>query len=192
MRRIVVMGALVLTSIGVLAGSAAAAPLDGGCSGTARSLAGGGAQVDTLTGPDAATGTKDNPFEVDYDGTVAYQGTGPVITDHKWKVGVFGVPVKTGGDDNEGKKNTTNGTETVKDYLPFRVAGLFYVSGDITGTGGGCAGSGWVKLEGNPTGTIPWLVGIVALAGGAVLLVLATPTGPMVTPVGPVGGGKDG
>lgn len=192
MRRLVIVSALAITMLAVFVSPAAAAPLSGGCTGTAQSRDDGGGQVDTLAAPDGATGTQSNPFKVEYDGTVVYDGSGPVITDHKWKVGVFGVPVKTGGDDNEGKKNTTKGTETVKDYLPFRVAGLFYVSGDIKGDGGDCAGSGWVRLEGNPAGTIPWLVGLVALAGGAVLLVFATPTGPVVTPVGAVGGGRNG
>jgi len=192
MRRVASVGALVVILLCVLAGPASAAPLDGGCKGTAQSKDDGGGAVDSLAAPDAATGTKDNPFDVEYDGTVVYSGSGPVITDHKWKVGVFGVPVKTGGDENEGKDNTADGTETVKDYLPFRVAGLFYVSGDIKGDGGGCAGSGWVRLKGNPAGTIPWLVGVVALVGGAALLVFATPTGTLVTPVVPAGGGKDG
>jgi hypothetical protein len=192
MRRVVVVGAVGFLLLGALAAPAAAAPLDGGCTGTAQSVGDGGQQVDTLAAPDSATGTKNNPFEVDYDGSVVYKGNGPVITDNTWKVAVYGVPVKTGGDDNADKKNTAEGTEQVKDYLPIRVAGVFYVSGDITGTGGGCAGSGWVKLAGNPAGTVPWLVGIVTLVGGAVLLVLATPSGPVVVPVGPSSGGTDG
>jgi hypothetical protein len=192
MRRVAVVGALAVTMLAALATPAVAAPLDGGCSGTAQSRDDGGGPVDNLAAPDGATGTKSNPFEVEYDGTVAYQGTGPVITDHSWKLAVFGVPVKTGGDDNEGKDTTADGTETVKEYLPFRVAGIFYVSGDIEGTGGECTGSGWVRLKGNPAGTIPWLVGLVVLASGAVLLVFATPTGPFVTPLDPAGGAKDG
>lgn len=187
MRRVVVVTALAVPMLGLLAAPAAGTPLSGGCSGTAESRESSGRPLDNVAAPDSATGTKANPFEVAYDGTVAYQGKGPVITEHNWKVAVFGVPVKTGGDDNEGKDNTADGTETVKDYLPFRVAGLFYVSGDIAGTGGECTGSGWVKLAGNPAGTVPWLVGVVTLVGGAVLLFFSTPTGPVVTPVVPSG-----
>lgn len=192
MRRLAVVCVLVAGLAGVPASPVAAAPLDGGCNGTAASQDSDGRPLDTLAAPDSATGTKSNPFEVEYDGAVTYQGTGPVITDHKWKVALFGVPVKTGGDANADKDNTADGTETVADYLPIRVAGLFYVSGDIKGTGGECTGSGWVRLKGNPAGTVPWVVGLVLVVGGGALLVLATPTGPRVVPITQVRGGTDG
>src|SRR2546430_951094 len=82
-------------------------------------------------------GTRSNPFKVDYDGKVEYAGTSnTVITDHSWRVKVFGIPVKSGGSQNGSRQTRKAGVEKVNSYIPFRFTGLYYVSGGIRGTGG--------------------------------------------------------
>ena len=120
-------------------------------------------------------GTRKDPFEVDYDSVVNYAGSGPVITDHSWDVKVFGITVKSGGSENGSRLNSTSGEAVVKDYLPFRFTGLYHVSGGISGNGGSCSGSAWVKLTGSPVGTIPWLGGIGFTGLGALFAFLTRP-----------------
>ena len=114
-----------------------------------------GANLDTATaGADDAT--QSDPFLVDWDGTVDWTGTmgSQVIKDHHWSVSVFNIPTPlSGGDPNTAGKTDGSGTEQVGENLPFKLVGLFYVSGAINGTGGDCAGSGWMKLTGDAFGT---------------------------------------
>jgi len=113
--------------------------------------------------------TQADPFLVDWDGTVKWTGTMGtlVIKDHHWSVSVFNLPTpQRGGDANEDGDTDGNGTVQVSDTLPFKVTGLFYVSGQISGTGGSCEGSGWVKLIGDPIGTIPFFLGLALILLG--------------------------
>jgi hypothetical protein len=123
---------------------------------------------------DAATAggddsTQANPFEVDWDGTVAWTGaTGTkAIKDHSWSVAVFNIPTPLSGKGaNEEGSTQGDGTVDVGVNLPFRVTGLFFVSGTFSGTGGECTGSGWMRLRGDPFGTIGFWVGAVLLLLG--------------------------
>jgi len=113
--------------------------------------------------------TQADPFLVDSDGTVDWTGTmgDLVIKDHHWSVSVFNIPTPfSGGDPNEDGGTDGDGTVEVGDTLPFKVTGLFFVSGSISGDGGSCEGSGWVKLIGDPLGTIPFFLGLALIVLG--------------------------
>lgn len=155
----------------LLPASASAFPLTN-CTLNLTSLAASGATLDTATagGNDS---TQADPFIVAWDGTVQWAGTmGPlVIKDHSWGVSVFNIPTpQSGGDPNEGGDTDGDGTVQVSDTLPFEVTGLFYVSGQISGTGGSCEGSGWVKLSGDAFGTILFWIGLALVVLGLAML----------------------
>lgn len=154
-------------SILLLPATASAFPLTN-CTLDVTSLDASGAVLDTATAR-ADDATQSDPFLVDWDGSVAWSGTmgSQVIKDHHWSVSVFNIPTPlAGGDPNAGGKTDGAGTVRVAENLPFRFVGLFYVSGQIAGSGGDCAGSGWMKLTGDPVGTIPfWIFLALALVG---------------------------
>lgn len=155
----------------LLPASASAFPLTN-CTLALTSLDANGATIDTAT-VGATDATQENPFIVDWDGKVQWAGTmGPlVIKDHSWSVLVYNIPTpQSGGDANEGGDTDGDGTVQVSENLPFRFAGLFYVSGTISGTGGSCAGSGWVKVSGDPLGTIPFWLAVLLIALGLLML----------------------
>ncbi|HVE76164.1 MAG TPA: hypothetical protein VND22_05305 [Actinomycetota bacterium] len=132
------------------------------CKGRAASTDSIGNPLDDVSAPGGPAASADNPFDVDLEGQVTYAGSSDsVIRNHNWQIRVFGIPVKSGGDPNERGKKDTRGTVDVSGYMPFRVSGLYLASGSISGEGGSCSGSVWLKLAGNPIGTIPWIVGLV-------------------------------
>jgi hypothetical protein len=148
-----------------------------GCTGTATSTDADGEPLGSVTAPGGGGASKDRPFLVDADGTVTYQGASrAVIKNHSWSVRLYGIPIRTGGSENDENKKTTKGTEEISAYIPFRITGLYYVSGGISGEGGSCDGAVWVKLTGNPIGTVPWLVGLLFAVGGAALTWASRPT----------------
>jgi len=171
MRRLAAAAGIALALLVIGASTAGAAALGGGCNGSATSTDGNGQQLDAVAAPGAG-GTGGNPFLVDVDGTVDYQGGTPgVFHNHSWHVDVFGITVKSGGSANGSNKSSTSGTEQVDDYLPLNAVGLYYVSGGITADEGSCSGSAWVKIVGSPVGTIGWIAGLVATVLGAAGLV---------------------
>jgi hypothetical protein len=132
-----------------------------------------GASVDSAAGgaPDA---TQQDPFVVDWDGTVRYDGTtgAQVIKNNTWFVNVFHFPTPLrGGSPNDDGNQKGNGSVGVSANAPFRITGLYFVDGAISGQGGQCAGSGWFKLAGDPVGTVPFFVGLGLLIIGALLVV---------------------
>ena len=156
---------------------AGAVDLDGGCEGGAVSQDADGEVLDEVSAPGPG-GTKGDPFLVDYDGVVAYEGSTPApFRDHSWDVKAMGITVKSGGSENAQDETTTADEVEVSDYVPFDAPGLYKVSGEITpARGEGCSGSAWVKVAGSPTGSVPWLAGMVSAVGGAALLVWAWPS----------------
>jgi hypothetical protein len=175
MRRVAVLIALLTVVAVAFAAPAGAVNLTGGCEGSAVSLSEDGDEVMAFSAPSDEPGTKGNPVLVDYDGTVLYEGSGPVMLDNSWSIKVGGVPVKSDGDDNSGGDSTTEGVAEVADYLPFEVTGLFYVEGEISGEGGECAGNGYVKLIGSPIGTVPWIAALGLIVVGLALGFFAFP-----------------
>jgi hypothetical protein len=155
-------------------GTASAFPLTD-CTLTLASVDKSGAPLGSATsgGDDSTTS---NPFVVDWDGTVSYNGTTApqTIKDYSYQVSVFYIPTPLQGASDNGDGNQKgNGTVSVSANAPFRFTGLYYVSGSISGQGGSCTGSGWLKLAGDPIGTIPFFVGVALLVLGIVLAALA-------------------
>ena len=166
MRRLCCLIALAFTCVVLGSAPAGAIDLDGGCQGQGTSFDADHNQLMSATAPSAEPGTSGNPFLVDYDGTVEYAGTGPLMVNHHWEIKVFGITVKSGGSPNGSQQTATIGVADVGDYLPFKITGVYYVSGEISGDGGACSGNAFVKLIGSPVGTIPWIVAIGLIAVG--------------------------
>ena len=162
----------------VSAAPAGAVQLDGGCRGAAVSVTKKGATVDRAVANErgGVRGSRSDPFEVASNGKVRYEGGSPrVLHNHHWRARVYGVTVESGGSKNGTNKPDTAGVTKVRDYLPFRVTGLFYVSGGIDGREGSCSGWLWVKVTGSPVGTWPWIGAIVVAIGGLYLVVSSNP-----------------
>jgi hypothetical protein len=142
------------------------------CTLSLASTDGSGASLDTAQGG-APDGTQADPFEVDWDGQVGYTGsTTAVIKDYTYGIAVFGIPTPLqGGGDNSAENTDGDGSVSVAANSPFRAAGLYFVSGEYTGAGGACKGSGWFLLKGDPIGTVPWLAGVGLTILGALGLV---------------------
>ena len=96
----------------------------------------------------------------------------PGLQQPLWQTYVFLVPTPVrGGDPNDDDDTTGDGTVGVGENAPFRITGLYYVSGTIDGEGGThCDGSGWFQLTGSPVATLPfWLAVLIAVAGAALI-----------------------
>lgn len=163
-RTFVVIG---LVAVMGLAGAANAQSLDGGCSVNATS------DLDATTMTDA---TRDNPFDVDPEGSISWVATSPgPIMDHTWVINVdiggFGVPVARGGDPNTAGTQTSEGERSIPDLVEDAEAsgvpnaqllgslrGIYRVFGSIDGTAS-CSGDAYVSIRGNP---LTELVGQVA------------------------------
>jgi hypothetical protein len=176
MRKVAAGAALALVLLVVGASAAGAASFDGGCKGSGVSKDGDGKQLDTASAPGQG-GTSSDPFLVDHDGTVDYEGSSPtVFHNHSWHVDVSGATVKSGGSKNGTNQASTSGTVKVDDYLPVNAVGLYKVTGGITATEGSCSGSAWVKVAGSPVGTVAWIAGIgFTVIGAAGLAFTARP-----------------
>lgn len=137
-----------------------------------------GNQLDTASGPGAG-GTQDDPFVVTWDGTVHYVATSGdlVLMDNSWHVDVFGIPTPLrGSDPNTAGTTMWEDTISVKDNMPIEVAGLFYVSGEMTSPDGSCAGSAWLKMDADPLTTIPFWASVGITLVGLVLLWFSQPS----------------
>lgn len=166
------LGTVVLVALGVLllAAPVAAFPLTN-CALEASSIGSDGSQLDTIANG-AADATQADPFIVEWNGTISYSGSAQVeMKNNTWAVAVFGIPTSLrGGADNTDDNRDGRGTVGVSANAPFRITGLYYVSGSITGSGGTCSGSGWFKFAGDPIGTIPFLAALLLTLVGAGML----------------------
>jgi hypothetical protein len=154
-----------------LPATAGAFPLSG-CTLTLTSTDASGAPHDSVADGGAA-GSMDDPFLIEWDGSVRWEGTtgSQVITDTAWQVDVFYLPTPLrGGDPNAAGDQQGTDDLDVSATAPFRLAGLFFVSGSLSGDGGSCSGSGWFKIAGDPIGTAPFGAGIGAALLGLALL----------------------
>lgn len=59
--------------------------------------------------------------------------------------------------------------------LPFKVVGLFPVSGAINSDTGACNGNAWAKLEGEPAGSGFFDIGLILALAGVAGLVWSLP-----------------
>lgn len=155
----------------LIPGSAAAFPLTN-CTLELTSLDESGNVVDSASGP-SADSTQSDPFLVDWGGSVLWNGTmgSQVIKNHTWHVDVFQLPTPLrGGDSNEAGNPNGEGRVDVSANAPFQLTGTFFVSGEISGEGGSCAGSGWFKIVGEPVGTVPFFLALLLVILGTVLI----------------------
>jgi hypothetical protein len=159
----------------LLASPVGAFEMNGGCTLEIASTDASGGPLDLASGPGAAGGgTQADPFLIDWDGEVSWVGSSAdqVFNNHGWQTFVFLVPTPVrGGDPNDDDETVGTGTAGVGENAPFRITGLYYVSGTIDGEGGThCDGSGWFQLTGNPVTTIPfWVAVLIAVAGAALI-----------------------
>jgi hypothetical protein len=175
LRRIAALSLGTAAFLALGAGPASAVAITGGCSGTATTLGKNGNTIQQVSAPDPKTGSRSNPVIVDGNGTITYQGDGPVITNNKWYIKVFGITVKSGGKKNGTRQTHTAGQLKVKDYFKIKQPGLYYVEGKFSGTGGSCSGHAWFKVTGSPVGSPLWIAGIVLTGAGAAFVVFAYP-----------------
>lgn len=163
-----------------LALPAGAQSLEGGCTVTATS------DVDQTTVVDA---TQSDPFDIDPEGSVSWDAKSPgPITNHQWSIavrlGLLPVTVASGGDPNGDEKTESSGSRSIPgiiEELKARgtpganllegISGKFLVSGEISGDGGACSGSAYVRILGDPLSS-PIGQGAAALTGVGALLTL--------------------
>jgi hypothetical protein len=143
-----------------------------GCELLLTSLAADGKLVDTASSG-SMDATQDDPLLVAWDGTVEWQLVSAAAARSTagvdgWSVQVFGVPTLLGGSGD--RVDTAAGSVGVGGSAPFRMTGLFYVSGSARSGGAtACEGGGWLKVLGSPAGTVPFFVGLAVAVFGAVL-----------------------
>jgi hypothetical protein len=154
----------------------AGANISGPCTLQAASSDESGAPLDTMTGP--ATSDPGNPFDVDRKGSVAWSGTGPAITSGTYQLSVYGVPVLSGDVVNPEGRTSADGVVDLADILsvvPFDIVGVVEVGGSVSGTGGSCSGSAWIRIGGDPLTSVPGLVGLGAAIIGLLGVLSAIP-----------------
>lgn len=186
-RRVVALAALLTAAFTLSAflapAASAATPALRGCSGQATSIAADGTPLSTLVvpspqevNPDLVTGTVGDPFRVSRDGTIQFAGnTDEAVRDNSWQLSVFGVPVRNGADPNDDGRTVLAGQTKVAEEVPFGLTGLYRVRGSVSGDGGRCSGSLWVRVLGNPAGSVAWFGALGLIAVGAVVLFAARP-----------------
>jgi hypothetical protein len=169
LRRLAVVSLPVLVLL--LPAAAGAFPL-ADCTLNLTSVGADGKNLDDATGG-GKDSTLADPFQVDWDGTVAWEGTtgSQVIKNSHWSVSVFSIPTPLSGrEENADGERDGDGTVEVGVNLPIPITGLFFVSGSIAGDGGSCTGSGWMRLVGNPLGSALFWVGLVLILLGLLAL----------------------
>jgi hypothetical protein len=126
-------------------------------------------------------GSQADPFDVAWDGRVDFRfqtGT-TAFQNNEWAIYAMGlpVPILSGRDDNPMDIDEV-GDVTIAETAPSlpRFVGLVHVSGWLEGNSGAsrCDGEGWVRIVGDPVGTIPWIAMAALILAGMVFLV-ATP-----------------
>lgn len=154
------------------------------CSLEARSAAEDGSTLDegVIQNGSSPEGTESDPFDIDWDGRVdfRFQTGDTVFQNNDWAIYVneLPIPILQGSDDNLGDIDEVGLVEigSAAPGLP-RFVGMVHVTGWLEGNAGAsrCEGEGWVRIIGDPVGTVPWVVmaGLVLL--GMVFLV-STPT----------------
>jgi hypothetical protein len=169
LRRLAVVSLPVLVLL--LPAAAGAFPLTD-CTLNLTSVGADGKNLDEATGG-GKDSTLADPFQVDWDGTVAWEGTtgSQVIKNSHWSVSVFSIPTPLSGrEENADGERDGDGTVEVGVNLPIPITGLFFVSGSIAGEGGSCTGSGWMRLVGNPLGSALFWIGLVLILLGLLAL----------------------
>jgi hypothetical protein len=113
------------------------------------------------------------PLRVPPDGSlewVATEGDGTLAPSGgmgDWHVEAFGMPTPLRG---TAASAASAGTLRVDELLPFRLAGLFHLTGEWRANGRICRGGGWLQLTGDPFSSLPFSVALALLLLGVVLV----------------------
>jgi hypothetical protein len=190
MRRVSVGALLACVMLGVVGIAAVQAAtltgnIDPPCSLEVRSYETDGTVLDEGfvqgTSSQGGEGTQADPFEVAWDGRVDFRfQTGmTVFADNEWSIYAMGLPVAvlSGRDDNPMDLDEAGQVTIAEDAAGVpRFVGLVHVNGVLEGNNGGsrCEGQGWVRIVGDPVGTVPWMSMVGLILAGLVFLV-ATP-----------------
>jgi hypothetical protein len=159
----------------IVPASAAIAANATGCSGSVQSQLADGQSLDQASAPGEG-GTATDPLVIDPAGAVAWEGsTDSVITGGTWSVQVAGVTVLSGTAENsEGKTSADGVVELANTLAPvqwvLQTNALIPVSGELTGSGGTCAGDGYIAGTGAGTYTSPVFLAGAGFTGLAVIL----------------------
>ncbi|MEW5991135.1 MAG: hypothetical protein AB1736_07280, partial [Chloroflexota bacterium] len=174
-RGILRTAALIVLALGALLAPASvgAFPLDT-CTLTVTSYDAAGNVLGTAVGGGPG-GTRDDPLPVDPDGSVEWTGTtgGPGIQNSSYHVEIYNIPTPLqGSSPRDGSiRSSSQDSIAVGDVLPFSVAGVVYVSGEVLVEGQHfCGGSGWIRILGDPVGTPPFLAGAGLVLIGVILV----------------------
>jgi hypothetical protein len=185
------LAATAVALLTVMGASAAVGADATGCKGSATSFAADSTEIMSVTAP-GPSATQDDPFKVDYDGTVAWKGTtDAAIQDGSWTV--TATPFSFSGTvTNDSGKTEAEGTVAPGDYLPFAIPGLVLVTVELAGSGGAtCTVTGWVQFTGNPLASpVGWIALAFTVLGALGLLVLIRFL--VHRPAGPVGQNRFG
>jgi hypothetical protein len=139
-----------------------------GCQLTLISYDAAGVQIDQAIGG-AADATPQDPLQVAWDGSIRWARSDSARAGGgSWHVDVYGLPTMLRSDDS----STADGTLRIRETMSFRFSGLFFVSGQLAGEEP-CSGSGWIRLVGDPTTTLPFTLSMALLLVGLVLLAVA-------------------
>ena len=153
-------------SVAVIPGSAQAAEANG-CSGSATSFTSEGATLDVAKAPGAG-GTQDQPFVINVDGKVKWEGgTTVVLKSGNYKVTVSGLPFTSGDFTNSDGTKTSKGTYNLSE-LPGPVRSMLNslgeakvpVTAEVTGPEGTCTASGYITGTGSPTSSPLFYTGL--------------------------------
>jgi hypothetical protein len=181
MRRVSTALGMVLWLLLAFAAPAGAAGLTGGCTLEVRSFGPDGRTVLDEGAAPGAEGSQDDPLDVAWHGRVDFRFTtgSTVFQDNEWRIFAAGIPVAIleGSDDNPMDLDESGDVVVGQSFSDaLRVVGLVNVTGYLEGNSGTarCDGDGWVRLVGDPVGTIPWFLFLALLALGLLFLV-ATP-----------------
>jgi hypothetical protein len=162
-------GSGLLLSFALLCPSLAGAFPLAGCELTLLSYDAAGVQIDQAVGS-GADATQQDPLQVAWDGYIAWTRAGSQQTDGgSWQIDVYGLPTMLRGND----AGMADGSLRIRDSMSFRFSGLFYVSGQVAGTGRSCSGGGWIRVVGDPLTTLPFTLSLALLLVGLVLLAVA-------------------
>jgi len=155
----------------LLPASAAAFPMSGSCTLKVTSTDAKGNILDTATSGDPSASESD-PLQIDWEGMVTWSASSTIaLQNNRYHVEMFGVPTPfQGSSANTGDSRASTGTFAFSASAPFRFAGLYYITGGITGSGGACDGNLVVKLVGDPILTVPFVVSLALLVIGALLV----------------------
>ena len=171
--RITLAGMLAATTL-ILTAPATLAAEAQGCSGSAESLNQAGKPISVAAAPGVG-GTADNPLVIDPQGQVTWEGkTANPITDGTWSVSAMGVTILRGNATNPDATTMATGTMELSSTLaPVQWAltgsALIPVSGSMSGSGGSCTASGFVRGSGSAVSSPIFIAGVVLAILGLLL-----------------------